>query len=472
MEEIAASPRNVLWASARTDLCDEQAEDLHKLVIEHGRQMNVMAVHSAQPKEKGSVSRRISAALENYVGYANTALMITHESLFRIETRLLERWHVVIDEVPTGCVSSGRFSAPVTWKSLEFYYDLLPTSVGNRYLVRCRDGIDQITASMISAEASEVSMFHKLASNRNRKIFVDIASWEDAKSLTAPVKWWSVWTPVEIHNAASIAIAGSGYFKSLICRASEKLGVDIVYETIKKCGGSFRSKQKWSIHYYTRHTGSTIYWQEPDGRKGLAKISQHLESIGFEGYWASNSDIENFFFGRLDGVHCLPKQACTNSLRHHESCAYIYSNKAQDSDAPIMEILDIDSEDVLASREHEDIIQFVMRGKARESTYDGHYNVYLYSLDQAEMLKDYLEDNCLAGEVNLIAEENAGLIDVIRPRKKAEISLVSRRISQEELTVERRKKDAVRKHAARERSRAAAIMEGNYKPPGRPRKSL
>ena len=164
---------------------------------------------------------------------------------------------------------------------------------------------------------------------------------------------------------------------------------------------------------------------------------------------------------------CDPKLAGTNELIHHTSCLYIYSNKAQDSDAAILDLLGIDRDAIRHTREFEDMRQFVMRGIIRRPEYDGDYDVYVYDLAQAEDLKRYLSESGITNQVELVPVHEAGIMDVVRPERQRGSASRARLTDSSEV---RREKDTSRKRRDRAEEKEEKIRNGTYRPRGRPAK--
>jgi hypothetical protein len=189
------------------------------------------------------------------------------------------------------------------------------------------------------------------------------------------------------------------------------------------------------------------------------------------GYWSGNELVLDYFHGRLSGEKVSPKAEGTNNLMHHTSCAYIYSSKALLSDAPLINLFGLSREDIERAREIEDIIQFVCRGDLRNPNATGDYHIYLYSLDQAEALANYLTEHEF-GMVELVPVEEAGLLDVRRPGRGRPPSDPEAPRSREERLEKKRADDAERQRRRQERLRKEKKDNGTYRSRGRPPKSL
>ena len=159
-----------------------------------------------------------------------------------------------------------------------------------------------------------------------------------------------------------------------------------------------------------------------------------------------------------------PNAEGINILMHHTSCAYIYSSKALPSDAPLIDVLKLKPEDIERAREIEDIIQFVCRGSLRNPDSDEDYHVYVYDLNQAQALADYLTEHEF-GTVELVPIAEAGLLDMRRPGRGRPPSEPEDARSREDRLEQERASAAERQRCRRKRNNKAMLKAGTYRPP-------
>jgi hypothetical protein len=175
--------------------------------------------------------------------------------------------------------------------------------------------------------------------------------------------------------------------------------------------------------------------------------------------------MEHWFPGKT----VQPKQAGTNSLIDHVSCGVFYSNKAQAADDAVLDVFELDADRIRRAREYEDLIQFVMRGAIRRPEFDGDYDVFVYDLEQARVVEDYLRRRGVTDDVTLIPEQEVGILDMTRlSRQRSEVQVPP--VSAEEQ--QRIKSDKVNARQARSRAKKkeVKIANGTYRGPGAPRK--
>lgn len=454
LDQFVSVPGRYLVAFPRTPLIDEQAEYCRQKAKELGTRPFIVSYHSKQPSHRRQVGRQIEKALKANAGLSHVVMMITHSALLDLDPGLLAGWHTGIDENLDGSVVSGTFRASASWSVLERHYRLDPLPGGRVWQALPRDGAPRLTRHQIAAEgSSDLTKFHTFASNSRRAVFVDIGDWRDAQVTGREVRWWSIWTPLVLDQCASVTFTAAGFFESLPYRATGWLAAGALNPNWIDLGAGRRANGRVRIHYYTQgHVGSTAWWATRDGNACLVQVSRHQEDIGGPGYWSCNDAIQQVFLNRFPGTLCQPKQAGTNSLIEQQSCLYIYSSKPQADDAPIVELLGLNRDDIRRAREFEDIRQFVMRGAIRRPDYDGAYDIYLYDFAQAEDLASYLRRIGIT-DVETVPVNEAKIMDVIRPG--AETSEKKTPLSREE------KRERNKLSQQKRRAKARADDEAN-----------
>ncbi|MHB2210689.1 hypothetical protein [Methylobacterium sp. CM6257] len=405
----------------------------------------------------------------------HTVIVTTHAAAMGLYPSDVEGLHVRWDENPEAATLSGSIGLATSWAAMRERYILTPGGEGGWSRVNLRPGAAQISLGQIRGDVggTRLTEFHHLAGSGSRVVEVDIAAWEDAGVPGAPpVRWRSIWSLAALGPAATVKVAAAGYPGSLADHAVRRAG-GVRVEVIEVGGPRTGQPQIRIYYYYAQHPGSTVWWKKKEGRSCLVAISRHLEAIEFDGYWASNSAIEDFFYGRFDGADQVrAKMAGTNNLRRHTSCALIYSAKATPDDEAIIKALGLNREGIQAAREDEDVYQFVCRGAIRDPDYSGDYAVYLYDHGQAERLRDRLIG---AGYTDVSTEPvtEAGILDVVRPHHSRGGKLISATAAETAAERDARLKaqDAQRKRDSREVLKGAKIADGTYRRPGRPKGS-
>lgn len=477
LNDVAETPGRYVIAVPRKELAEEFASYLRERLETKSSSVTVETIHSGQTDRREGVGRRIEEALREQGECDHCVLLITHEGFLGVDPMLFEGWHLRIDEVPDGAVVSDAVNAKTSYAILEKHFAIEPLGQGLTWSrVVPLPGVEPATRSAYSGDAAEkLAQLFKLASNPHRLVLIDLADWQDAR-IRQQVRYWSIWTPIDAPACASMAITGASFFNSMVFHACRKFhGDKVVFETITPTIDQ-RANPSITIRYFTRHRGTTEWWNSDEGNLCLVRISQYLERTGFSGFWSCNASERKVFLHRFpDATTCSPKQAGTNSLRHHTSCMFAYSNKAQVADSAILEVLDLSHDYIEVVREEEDIIQFVMRGAIRDPDFDGSYEVYLYNKDQAEALASYLVRKGITVEdrVEISPVTEAGIMEVARPEAKSRYVTMTPAeavLSVCECKKRRQARDRERSQRRRDAKVAERKADGSYRGRGRPKK--
>jgi len=421
INQITSVPGKYLFATSRRDLIRERMADIRHAKTEFGTSPDLFPIYSPDQKSDTqdrpidfSVASEIRSLPHRHAEAAHVVAMVTHEGLMAADLSAFEGWHLVIDENPSA-VASGSFCAAAGALYLERAYELTPEPGTAFHRVSLRPRAPSPRSLLRDDLLKDLIPFDKRARSTHG-VLVDLADWGEAENSDRVVNWYSVWSLADLTAFASISIAAAGYMESLAFKATEKTA-SLSYETVP-VPESPRARPRVEIDYFATHRGSTDYWtnpEKPEGNAAFAKAVEYLKTVDL-GFWATNDKTEAFMRGAgLSGTMLRPKTEGTNSYRHHTSCAFIYSNKAQRSDAPLLKAFGLRKADIERARQGEDVIQFVFRGAIRNPDFAGTYRIYLYDKEQAEALADYMNEHAI-GDVHLIPIEEAGIMDVSRPK--------------------------------------------------------
>jgi hypothetical protein len=462
------NPDRYLIAAPRIELIQEQTRFLSAKALELGVKLPTIRVAHGGNRSLGDVRRQISDCAAELKNVKHAILYVTHEGLKLADLQPFAGWHGCIDEVPDG-PKSNSFSASATFRQFADAFDLEPVGDAEWWRVLRKPGAPSPQEIRRDSTIKSLAEFYK-AVNGGQDVFVNIGRWEDARD-GRKIRWWSLWTPLVLKHFASVTIAGANFDHSLCNLVLQQWFSDQV--TIEKrpvSTGVPRAHPTVRLWHFTRkHTGTTQFWDEPEGSWCLNQICRYLIAIGGVGYWSGNEVVRKYLRHWFPGEMVPPKQAGTNSLIQHTSCAIVYSNKPQDADEAILDVFGLNKEEIRRAREIEDIIQFVMRGAIRRPDYGCGYDVYLYSLDQAEAVAEYLRAN-VSPHVSVEAVKEAGILDYERPDAKPS-SAAGTRNSARRTPEQRREANRLSQKKRRGEQRAEKIAAGTYRRPGSPGKA-
>jgi hypothetical protein len=403
LQEVIKTPGFYLVFSPIIDLIEEQIKALRLA----DPAIIVMEAHSEVRGRRQRVQARLDEARKSVEGTSHRRAVIfaTHESLMTCDLSEFGNWHVRIDEAPNA-VQSGQINMGQSSAYFAANFDL--ERAGEWSLLRPKIGLGNWKETAQDTLLGSQANFIK-AAQRPSGVFVNIVDWQDAKSF----EWCSVWSPTFLRHTRSVKIAGASYLESLSFRAVKKWWAEEVLFQPREIVRHRTGFPSISIHYFTQaHDATTKLWEESIGRKFIKAICDYLtEQEPSLGFWSGNKVVRWLMEHRVNGEPLKPKQAGMNEFAAAESCAFIYSSKPLDGDAPLRSLFEITDEQILAARENEDVFQFVFRGAIRRPEYDGAYRIYLHTRRQAEALKARIEVTGIARSVELVPVDAADIMD-------------------------------------------------------------
>ncbi|EKY30831.1 hypothetical protein HMPREF0185_00001 [Brevundimonas diminuta 470-4] len=403
-EEAIAQPGLYLFSMPTHALIDEQVVAFRKAAP----LLPVYPIH-ADIKPNRRIDRQIEDALQEIrsASHRHAVVMLTHTSLMAKDLSGFSGWHARIDEAPNG-VDSGH----VTFKGTEALYAELftldPVADTGWSTLKPTGPRPNYFAMKSNPSLAPIEEFIRLAYRPNG-VFVNAASYSDIKK---KVGWWSIWTPGSLKDFASVQIAGASYDTSLGAKVLKNWFPNSVRLTAISLDMKRSGNPSIKIHYFTdSHRPSSRLWSQSEGRKRLKAVADWLENNATHiEYWSGNSEVLKLLDWRVAGEPIKPRVAGLNKWRDYKACAFIYSSQKTPDDQPLQDIFGITDDDIRIAREDEDILQFVMRGALRNPEYDGIYDIYLYSKEQAERLSDKLAASQV-GTIELIPVHDAGIMD-------------------------------------------------------------
>tara|TARA_R110000787_G_scaffold42319_1_gene104066 strand:+ start:32 stop:1450 length:1419 start_codon:yes stop_codon:yes gene_type:complete len=413
-EEAIANPGRYIFFYPTAKLIAEQEAEFRKIPG-----LDVQIAY-AKSRRSGSVQDQLNADAERarIAGIIHTIELTTHESLMGCDLSPFQDWHFRIDEAPNA-VQSGKIGTTINRQFFQTRYDLDPLGTDGWSEVRPRGSADRFTDIARDDGAKGYAAFLKHA-DRWRG-FVSVSNWKSKQ-----FEWLSIWSPDLLKDVpASVTIAGASYRTSIGALVAE--GRVTFSERVVP---AVRTGQpSIAIRYFTQgHSGTSSLWERTEGRVFIVKLCDYLAANEPAlGFWSGNEEVQKLMDHRVHGGPIPPKVAGLNALEDKLSCAFIYSSKATPHDGPLKSVLGITDQQIRIAREDEDILQFIMRGAARKRDYSGPYLIYLYSLDQAERLRDQLNASGIGATVELEPVPDAGFMDAPLPmgRRKPKAAKVT-----------------------------------------------
>lgn len=403
--EAASAPGRYLFAVPTINLLEEQAERFAELAAH----TQCVRIHS-KDRKRGSVARQINDLMSDHSDADHVAAFITHEAMMEADLSGFHGWHARIDE-PPNAITCGKVNLGQSVAVFQQHFALEPFGAGWSKLRPLGNAASWKSFAEDSMWSS-LTDFRKLAM-RPQGMFIKLTEWSQVNQGSLP--WFSLWTPLELRTFESITIAGAGFLSSTAYKVMISTFAELDFRP-SVLGKDRVTQPRVRLFYFTQgHRGSTTFWGSSEGRKCLVAAEQWLSAnVPDLCFWSGNEAVRHSMEHRLPGKMVSPKVAGLNRYRDATSCAFFYSSKALPQDEVLKSVFELTDADIFAAREVEDVFQFVMRGAIRNPDFGGAYDVYLYSVDQAEHLRDIFATNGLA-DVELVPVSEAGIMDVSRP---------------------------------------------------------
>ncbi len=433
-EEALAQPGLYLFALPTIELLEEQSATF----LGANKSLETIRVHSNSGT--GAVARRLTDARADFEtrGVKHGVIFVTHETLMSHDLNGFDGWHARVDEAPAA-VQAGQFNIGVSRPWLHGRFEISGAPESEWSGLRLIGAKPDWKTVQRDEGAVAFAEFIKQAAQPDR-VFVRTTSW-DAKD---DFDWFSMWTPLALSHFASVHIAGSSYTDSVGYRAAKALFEDEFEFSEREIAPPRKKQPTISIHYFTqRHEGSTTFWGTSDGRLAIKKVCDCLAgNLPSSGFWSGNEVVQHLMEHRLAATLIKPMAMGINKHRQARDCAFIFSGKATPDDGSLKAVFDLSDDDIRHAREDDAVAQFVMRGAIRDLEYGGQYTIYLYSLSQAERLRDHLLKIGFT-VVDIVPLDEAGLMDEVRETK----------LRPEATAEERAARTERRRIAAKERSK-------------------
>ncbi len=405
LERAAQTKGRYLFAATTTRLADEQASRFSLLAPS----ASFLTIHS-ENRTREPVARRIESLAKTFATDQHVAAFITHEALMSANFAAFDGWHACIDEA-IDAVTVDEFTISTGTAAFEAAFTLEPIEGVNWSRLVPVGAAASWTETANDVLWSNLADLRRLAA-RGEGVFVNVTDWKQCRA-GGLVKWFSIWTPLQLDAFASITIAGAAFQNSVSYRVMQSTYPELTFKIVV-VPSARKAQPSIRIGYFTEQPGSTSFWGTSEGRYMLVQIEQWLSiHAPPASFWSGNEVVRHQFEHRIHGTMTLPKLAGLNEHRHATSCVFIYSSKSVPQDATLRDIFQLSVDEIRAAREDEDVFQYVSRGAIRDPNYGGPYQIYLYDLPQAERLRDRL---CDAGfdDVELDPIDAAGVMNIKR----------------------------------------------------------
>jgi hypothetical protein len=437
---MARVPGRYVLALDRCNVFAGRRNRLVESAVRHGTTPTITPIYSRRDADEGtgSVRRDIAMAGKDYEHLDHVILLITHEGLKSSDMSGFDGgWTCIIDEV-MSIWDEDAICTPLSHVQMEKGYALEPVDGTEWSRVRVRSDGHTLVDLYKDDHLKSLTLFHARAQDRG--VFVKLKQWVDAAT-GDPWVWWSIWNPCELNAFDQIYQLGNAFDKTVTFHLLQYwFGDQIEMKPFQiSANPEVWQPRRLTIQYFARaHRARTSFWGQvgeekdhPDGQECLRRVADWIRenSDPDNHYWCSNNgrltqygkvgDIVHDPARGIPGWRISPKIAGSNDYQHITVCSAIYTSKPSNVTKGILSQFGITAEQIIRSRESEDLIQIFLRCSGRVASDTRDLTLRLYDLEQAEFIRDWIREVELPFECELVQIDlGLDVFETVKPGPK------------------------------------------------------
>lgn len=459
---MASTPGKWIYAVDRREVMAGRANELREMAGVSGTTPTVRILRS--PRDEGDlggtqqVRQQIEIAPTHHASDDHVVVIITHAGLMSADMRTFTGWTAIIDEAP-NTLTSGVCRSPALTPWLERAYNLDSATLAGTGWAQVRATSYTPTPAQVSADSTLAAWldFHRRVVSAGQPVICSLSNWGDATDGRV-WHWFSAWTFSSLQAFTDVIILANAFRETLAHFISRALEPAVEFLPLPIPDARTWVQRRAIIGYFTEgHQSGTTFWSSRAGRDCLGAVARWLAAnITADHVWTSNNAFAPFLSGfGIPGERLAPRQHGANQFRHITKASALYAAKVSPDERQIIEALGLSSAQVVRAREHEDLLQFVLRTSLRVPHDPRPVELYVYDKVQASFLAEALGSS---GYIDVkLAAIDIGLLGSAKPRPgRPPIAPVATRT------------EAERKRDRRSESRNEKIKNGTYRPRGRP----
>ena len=397
---IVAKEGLYIWAVGERQMMNEAYSKLRAQAADAGKIVTLRAIYSAGgdfdfDPDLGEPAANVRVEVE---GLANTytrghvIVIMTHEALKAADLTNFEGlgWSLVIDEVIS------------VWDQMEMETTTLLGWLKDHYALTKTedDGLYQITSTTDETTrdlardsgAKAYATFHQRVTGDRSKVITDLEKWDDLVE-NRKWTWWSLFDPscLAVFDRTTMLandLTHSVTYETMRARYPQTEWVNLNRPTTQTY-----AQRKVVVHYYAvAHEARRSIFKTTQGKAFLKAVAADIDKrVGVQPHiWMCN-DKDRQFLKAIAGTKLSPKQSGIDRFGddyHHASMIYVA--KPKPTEQTVMEALGVSREAIIATREHEVLVQFATRTSLRRSHSTETVHLTVYDEVQARKLEAYL----------------------------------------------------------------------------------
>jgi hypothetical protein len=405
----ASTPGRYVIAVDRREVVASRIATIEAFASQYGTSPLIKTLYSSHIETNtgaSNVRRNVREAGADYGNLDHVIVFVTHEGLKSSDMSTYSQdWTLLIDEMLT-IWTHGSLRSPALRVFLDSHYRLKKSLDFTGYATVVARSTSTVTSGDLFSDdiLCDLAVFDRRV--REGQVVANITDW-DATSSRKAWSWWSVWSILELSAFSRIilvanAVEHSVTFKMMktLYNADELILKPFAIDTQQ---ADYEHRELTIRYFAAGHTAGTTFFQSDRGKRGLTSLLDWLSTnFGKKGdaYWSGNTALINA--NNIPNVTKLnPRAAGRNDLAAYTECAMIYTSKPSPDETTALRMCDVSRDDVVRTRETEDIFQMLMRSSLRDPSNNSAVTMYVYDQTQAMEQARLISESGLAISVTL-----------------------------------------------------------------------
>lgn len=397
LKRIIASGGKFIYATEKIASIRERVEEFHRIAGSKSRDWFVRAVHSTDDSDMTVIAKLADTRdeIRRDAKNKNILVFVTHATLFTADMRAWAGYRNIIDEVPD--VATAKSLDVRNNPHIVVPHMIVTTDEGDCYRLETTPEADERLKNRAEWDDAEMLAYGVLsmASRPQAETWVTKSTWDNID--TKRLQFLSFCDPRCLRHFESIRLLGDEAMQSVTVSVwREQYGVEfrpVPFEGRKR---KVPMSKRLTVYYFSKHReASTKRLSASDvPLSGIAAwVAKHAGDEAV--LWTANKrlvgdvakHIHEMPFVDGGNKHISPRAHGINGLEKYRHVAFFAAMRPSPVESALLKAaVGIETDQIVAWREHNTLNQFIMRGNGRN--YDGEDEciVYVFSQSQADYL--------------------------------------------------------------------------------------
>lgn len=402
---IATQEGLYIWAVEQRKMMAEPFAKLRQQAADAGRIPTIRCIFSRSNEALDPIIgepvehvRSEIEALANVYTRGHVIIITTHEAIKGADLSGFEGkgWQLVIDETISLWDSTDmQTTTLLPW--LKDHYSLMPTQDEGIY--RIVPTTDETAGDLAQDSGGKVfAVMHQRALSDRTTVITDVADWDDlAGRKNRKWTWHSCYDLSTLNVFNRVTMLANALTRSVTYEMARTISPDVEWVDLKRQTATTYASRKVHVHYYAvAHQARRTVFGDTQGKAFLRAVAADIDArVGAAPHiWmCNNADAASLRVNGapISGMRLTPRQNGIDRYGDdYHQASMIYTAKVAPKEEPIMDVLGVSWDAVVASRELEVLIQFACRTSLRRAESTEAVHLTVYDEVQARHLEEYL----------------------------------------------------------------------------------